>query len=315
MPKIQYATIIYSNGTGGGCWDSDTTWNSPAPVCGDTIVIVAGDVVTIESNTDYSNCPTYMIMYIYGTLEFPTNGPKLKFPGNSTIFVMEGGLITATYGPGGGNADNISIGGVIVWKKEDGDVPGYHVFGGTTLPVQLISFEAEVNENVIDLKWITSTEINNDYFTIEKSSNIKIWEEVLSTSGAGNSNTILEYTETDLNPLSGISYYRLKQNDYNGVLTYYDIVPIEYRDNSTNLNVYPNPISKGETINVKGIDENELFVVLQDVNGKKFFSKLIVNYKDGELVKIPIDSDIPSGIYVISASCGNQKCSKKLVIK
>ena len=56
-------------------------------------------------------------------------------------------------------------------------------------------------------------------------------------------------------------------------------------------------------------------MVLQDVNGKKFFSKLIVNYKDGELVKIPIDSDIPSGIYVISASCGNQKCSKKLVIK
>ena len=315
IPKIQYASTIYSNGTGGGVWTSTSSWNSPVPICGDTIIIKAGDVIKIESNIDYSACPGHMVLYINGTLEFPTNGPKLKLPGNSTIFVNVGGLITATYGPGGGNAVNISIGGEIVWKKADGDVPGYAVFGSTSLPIELVSFEAEVNENVIVLKWVTATEINNDYFTVEKSTNIKNWEEVLSTSGAGNSNIILEYSETDDKPIKGISYYRLKQYDYNGLFTYYNIIPVEYRDNSNNLNVYPNPVSNGETINIKNIDGNELYVVLQDATGKKYFSKLIANYKDGELVKIPLDIDIPSGIYVLSAACGNQMCSKRLVIK
>ena len=315
-PKIQYATIITSNGTEGGEWGSASTWNPNIPVCGDTIIILAGDVVTIESTQDYSSCPTYMILYINGTLEFPVNGPRLKFPANSTIFVNVGGLLTATFGPGAGNADFISIGDKVVWKKEDGDIHGYHVFGGTTLPIQLINFEANVNEHVIDLKWMTATEINNDYFTVEKSNNVKKWEEVLSTSGAGNSNTTLEYAATDYNPITGVSYYRLKQTDYDGAYTYFDIVAVNYQTNSDeNFNVFPNPIKIGESVNIKNLVGNDLIVVLQDVNGKKYFTKLVSNDEEGKTIKIPINANVPSGTYLISATCGNQMCSKKIVIK
>ena len=85
----------------------------------------------------------------------------------------------------------------------------------TPLPIELIKFEASKNSNWIDLNWETASEINNDYFVVEKSIDSKEWSQVITLAGAGNSSTKNEYSEIDLNPYIGISYYRLKQMDYN----------------------------------------------------------------------------------------------------
>ncbi|NQX98097.1 MAG: hypothetical protein HRT73_09495, partial [Flavobacteriales bacterium] len=89
------------------------------------------------------------------------------------------------------------------------------------LPITLLSFEATANEDKVDLKWSTSTEINNGFFTIERSADAKNWEEIVTTNGAGNSNQTIEYFETDYEPLEGVSYYRLKQTDFNGQYEYF----------------------------------------------------------------------------------------------
>jgi len=190
----------------------------------------------------------------------------------------------------------------------------------TPLPIELLSFEANANEDKVDLKWITASELNNDYFTIERSTDAKNWEEAIITTGGGNSNQILEYFETDYAPLSGVSYYRLKQTDFNGDYTYSNIVPVKYDINNEedgSINLFPSPVSIGGIVNIEfnNISESELLVVLRDIKGREFYSKVLVNIEDGKLIGVPVNREIPSGIYLITATSENQIYSQKLIIK
>ena len=115
------------------------------------------------------------------------------------------------------------------------------------LPIKLISFNAALVQKNVELVWITETEINNDYFTIERSTDLEQWELVKKINGAGNSNTPLHYIVVDENPYKGISYYRLKQTDFNGVFTYSKVVIIDNKELDDIL-VYPNPVKDVLTI-------------------------------------------------------------------
>jgi hypothetical protein len=188
----------------------------------------------------------------------------------------------------------------------------------TALPIELLSFEANVNEDKVNLKWVTSSEINNDFFTIERSVDAKKWEEIFTKSGAGNSNQVLEYFDTDFDPLDGLSYYRLKQTDFNGLYEYFNVVAVNYIKNvSGGINLFPNILNTGETVNIEfnNISETEILVTIRDVYGKEFYSKVLMNIEDGELVRVPIDMDIPSGIYLITASLEDEIHSKILIIR
>jgi len=114
------------------------------------------------------------------------------------------------------------------------------------LPIELAYFRAEpAKANTVNLYWQTSSEINNDYFTIEKSKDAENWIELLRIDGAGNSTRALNYSATDDDPYLGISYYRLKQTDYNGEYSHSEIRPVEILSNLDlgNLLVFPNPFS------------------------------------------------------------------------
>lgn len=95
------------------------------------------------------------------------------------------------------------------------------------LPIELLSFTATPNGNSNLLKWSTATETNNDYFAIEKTGDGISWTEIGRVVGAGNSTHILNYQFSDNNLIAGVSYYRLKQVDYNGQYTYSNIVAID----------------------------------------------------------------------------------------
>ncbi len=107
-------------------------------------------------------------------------------------------------------------------------------------PIELISFDAKLNGGEVELNWITGSEINNDYFTIERSKDVLVWDEIKNVNGAGNSNQTLNYFEIDVEPLNGISYYRLKQTDFDGLYSYSEIISVNF-DYQSNLTFYPNP--------------------------------------------------------------------------
>lgn len=115
---------------------------------------------------------------------------------------------------------------------------------GISLPVELSYFLAEIKNNDVALEWVTFSEGENDYFTIEKSADGKNWVNINETNGAGNSNEINRYVYIDKNPFDGMNYYRLFQTDYNGQQNYIasDAVLFGLK-NDNSYQIYPNPFS------------------------------------------------------------------------
>ena len=98
---------------------------------------------------------------------------------------------------------------------------------GAALPVELLSFNGLFNKTYNHLFWKTSSEVNNDFFTIERSDNGINWDFVNNVDGSGNSNTIKEYETKDYKfKENSINYYRLRQTDYNGDYKYSNIISV-----------------------------------------------------------------------------------------
>lgn len=97
------------------------------------------------------------------------------------------------------------------------------------LPITLINFKANVIHNAIKITWSTSSETDNDYFTLFRSPNgFEYWELVGSISGAGNCNIISNYSYIDTNPSNGVNYYVLMQTDYNGTRVQFDPIAVQF---------------------------------------------------------------------------------------
>lgn len=106
-------------------------------------------------------------------------------------------------------------------------------FGGAetgSLPVELLNFEAEAQQNDVVLNWSTATEINNDYFLVQRSTDALSFDDIATVNGHGNSNRVIQYEHIDYNAAAQghkVLYYRLKQVDFNGQYTYSEVVPVE----------------------------------------------------------------------------------------
>ena len=98
------------------------------------------------------------------------------------------------------------------------------VDNSTPLPVTLLNFEVDCENGFTVLNWSTASEINNDYFVIEKSTDAINFFPIATVQGNGNSNTVLSYTYTDETPNYATTYYRLKQVDFDGKFEYFNVV-------------------------------------------------------------------------------------------
>ncbi len=188
----------------------------------------------------------------------------------------------------------------------------------TPLPIELISFFANQNEDKVDLYWTTVTEINNDYFVVDKTKDFIHFETVSTLDGAGNSVIPVNYQLYDLAPYNGLSYYRLKQVDFNGDHVYYPYVAVDYKSSDEfSFELYPNPGS-ADNINLllNSEKDKEVLVVLFDVNGKEVYSKVLLTSTDGENVyAIDPSSKISPGVYLVTATSNQNIYSKRLIIR
>ncbi len=108
------------------------------------------------------------------------------------------------------------------------------------LPVTITSFTAVAQQGSVQLQWKTGTEREANRFVVERSADGIHYTAIGIVKGHGNSNTERNYTFTDSQPLSGVSYYRLKQVDNNTAFAYSKVVSVK-RDVSAQVQVYPNP--------------------------------------------------------------------------
>lgn len=198
-------------------------------------------------------------------------------------------------------------------------VPGVTNFSPWTLagnndplPIKLILFDAELNKQVVDLNWVTSSEVNNSYFTIEKTKNGTEYTEVGRVTGAGNSNTMLSYALTDSLPFYGMSYYRLRQTDFNGDYAYSELVSVYYQPIPAEIRVYPNPADDVIFIQVNENTESELDISLVDINGKKCYQQTISGNQNIYQINV---SNLPAGMYTLMVSGMNILSTSKVMIR
>lgn len=113
------------------------------------------------------------------------------------------------------------------------------------LPIELTSFTAKQLNTKIQLEWVTASESNNDYFTVEKSIDGANFTSIRTVKGANNSTVTRNYSIFDEEPSVGINYYRLKQTDFNGDYKYSSVVSVNYSSKGPLFNnLHPNPANE-----------------------------------------------------------------------
>ncbi len=194
----------------------------------------------------------------------------------------------------------------------------------TPLPVELLRFNAVPENSNVKLLWTTVTEINNDYFTVEKCKNecafdnYENWEVVATIDGAGTSNQTIDYTTYDLSPYSGISYYRLKQTDYDGASKYSEPVAVEFNNaEQQSVNIYPNPNDGSFFISLKGYDINEnVHIILNNSIGSVVFSSDIITDDNGDYLGMfkPV-FHLSKGVYLLEITTQRSLSNEKIIVR
>lgn len=152
----------------------------------------------------------------------------------------------------------------------------------TGLPIELLSFTGNQNNESILLDWKTSTELNNDYFTLEHSTDGYDFEYLVELDGKGNSTIINEYRFIHLDPTIGTNYYRLSQADFDGTYKIVDVIAVEYKSDRVTASVIPNPIRQNEiNLQYTSPENSDVEVEVIDMTGKVLI-QTSVSVSEGE---------------------------------
>lgn len=181
------------------------------------------------------------------------------------------------------------------------------------LPIELVSFEGVPASGIVELYWKTATEINNDFFTIEKSSNALEFE-VVGTMKANNTSTTSNYQLNDTKPYRGTNYYRLKQTDFDETYTYSNIIAVDFYD-KIEFSVFPNPLLQNQSLIVTFDKQYSTAINLNvyDITGKNVFEKVIEVSNQRE-VKIN-NINLSAGIYNVRLNNNYINSTQKLIIE
>ena len=271
---------------------------------------------------------------VYGTMDVG----DLTFANGSNVLIASGAVVNVHGNfSNNNNSNNVVVNGTLniygsAYNGNGGSISGtgsVNPYGGpftgggtisgpSVLPIELLSFTAEATaDNTVELEWATATETNNDYFTIEKTRDGEFYEVVTTMDGAGTSFSVKEYFTIDPEPYPGISYYRLKQTDYNGAYSYSPLAAVDNTNGSLTFEVHPNPV-EANVMNLSissGADE-EILVVVHDLTGREYYSKVVVvNEGRYKLVVDPSHKLAPGFYMVVASSHDNKLFSQRVVVK
>ncbi|MEP7278979.1 MAG: PA14 domain-containing protein [Bacteroidota bacterium] len=249
---------------------------------------------------------------------------------------------TYIFTAGGDDGYRLSIDGGITWVIDNWGDHGYAVSGytatlggtydmvleyyengggnrvsfgisGSLLPVTLLNFEGKAGTGSIGLNWQVSSEINNDYYLIEKSSNglsFTALGKVYALTGTPNHST---YHYTDPRPLNGTNYYRLRMTDRDGKYSYSPIIKIEYNTKQT-IRIYPAVVENSPVYLTSTTELPNGRVNLFDMTGKKLQEiRLPALLLAGQTLVLPLKV-IRSGSYVLVCQAGDVITHRQVII-
>jgi len=181
-----------------------------------------------------------------------------------------------------------------------------------TVPVELTSFTYNVVNGKVVLHWTTATETNNQLFEIEREINGSFIT-IGFVNGNGTTTQPSSYSFTDESALAGITYYRLKQIDFNGRYKYTDAIEVNVplEDFSLGQN-YPNPFNPSTKINFSIPQKSFVTLKVYNIQGEEVASLISGELNAGVYNAEWNGINLPSGVYIYSLNTGNVVLSKKM---
>jgi hypothetical protein len=178
------------------------------------------------------------------------------------------------------------------------------------LPVEWLSFAcSKTNTGTVKLTWITASELNSDYFSIEKSKDGLSFQSIGKMKASGTTNNTNRYIYEDSSINSGRAYYRLKQVDLDGKFEYSEVCYVNSPVEEYTLKIYPNPGSNTVYIDLGG-EEALSFSVLNNLG-----QKLSVPSYDGDAKKVLDTSNLTAGFYIIEVTIDRKVFKEKIMIQ
>lgn len=177
------------------------------------------------------------------------------------------------------------------------------------LPAEWLDFSATLRDaRTVDLEWATQTEINNDFFTVERSGDGQQWVALTQVDGAGNSDTERDYAFTDAAPLVGENHYRIRETSLDGTSTFSEVKTVSILASDA-IRIHPNPAQDVVTIQVLQADAAQ--VILRNQLGQTVSVPLTV---DLDAIQLQT-SALPRGVYFLEVKRGAQVFAQKLVLE
>ncbi len=309
------ATTLYSTGVSNWRWTNTSSWTynsngsgtcgcTPAP--SDIIIIRSTDSIAVTTDVNIAGVLT---IQVYGVLHLRA---KLDISGAATVVNIYSG---ARLNSDGSNSTRLRISGSgsSEYQGGEGTLTGpWTIVDGlsssnTSLPVAFISFSGNNFGNSILLKWTTSYEFNNAYFEILKSTDGKTFNSV----GKVNASLVHSYQFEDPSVSASENYYRLKQVDYDGIVSYSNIILVS-AENIPAITIFPNP-AEGNNFKIllgKGTSQYTISLINQQ-------GQLIETKKElGGIIDGSTFSNLTSsGIYFLVISNGSEQITKKIIVQ
>jgi len=258
------------------------SWSSPT-----------GAGVTTQQNSTNSSLATIGFASTSGTLSVDaTNGCSTA---TSSLVVTGQNCFTARGGVG----------------------DGFAVFSFTVVvPVELTSFNARASNDIVELEWMTASELNNDFFTVERSVDGETFEKVIDIPGKGTTNEQHSYKTQDTEPFSGKSYYRLKQTDFDGKFEYSSVVLVQLEiNNQLRFKIYPNPNNGQFNISFENNWKDKTgHIQIIDVMGRSVY-EMDFGYNKKIVVDPKAGFKMPLGAYFIILTIDDQRATRKIIVQ
>ncbi len=256
------------------------------------------------------NTATYTFVYNY------TNNPHIDFSDEANLVLYSRADNAATPWTDSGATQDLVAHTFTATAQSTEFIIGSN---GLPLPVTLISFTASAQRDHVYLQWQTASEINNDYFELQRATDPEQFASIAKITGAGTTTTPNQYDYQDFTAPNGLLYYRLKQTDFDGTTSYSNIVSVQYNGNNrTYLQVYPNPARSNQAV-ISGHNfspKTTVTVTLFGSGGHLTGTTEVMTDRNGSFTLQLADVGVPkTGLYILRAYDNRRAATTKLIIK
>ena len=303
---------LFVNTTDGGAYfstDAGATWTKKwtgAP--GDVGTLLRSGIIRPGITNE---------VYVGLDQSTPTNvGVWRTTDGGNSWSSFNGGTLLNTYGIRALIFKDLPAGSTLYAGVATAGGAGIYEYTLPPVPVELISFNASVNQNVVELSWITATELNNSGFYIERKTAGSDWAQVGFIEGQGTTAQRHYYSYSDEPGSTGKYSYRLRQSDFNGTFDYSNIIEVDLLPfTAYNLEQnYPNPFNPSTSITYSIASEQFVTLKIYNVLGSEVATLVNGNQMQGSYTVQFDAKGLSSGLYFYSITAGKFTETRKMIL-